>query len=497
MLIFRNWIVLFFLVFLTVPVVSSLTIPSGIPDPYFIIEHYQPDKTWNGTTLFADYHIKGRVRIVEVNMLGEMVWQYMLPDDLQQYTGWGFDVELLPNNNVLFLLPRNGVYEINRDGTVVWSYKDTKVSHDADRLPNGNTLINFGGNDTKEDAQVKEVNPSGQVVWSWHAKDVFDIEPYASIQKEGWTHANAVERLPNGNTLVDLRNFNITVEVNPEGKIVWQYDWTKLGANPHEPTLLPNGNLLISLSPHPWQEVEIDRITGKVVWQYTWIPDRMGQGGLRDADRLPNGNTLVNAGNKIVEITPDKEVVWQLRVQGLRGEIMTLGRQLYKSERIGYMDPTFSITSPQSGGCSSKEIEIAIQYSDVDLDSIWYRISDRTNNTWVTDNVTYVRNKWKNAITFEGKEIGQNKVTLEQGDYTLHVWASSNGWGDENLYTPKKIITVEKIVNFYVASDCELSNITPQSSSAQPLPTRSPLSVLVTIVGIVTMYFIIKNKKTT
>jgi hypothetical protein len=474
-------------VLLTVPVVSALTIPTGIPDPDFIIEHYQPGKTWNGTTLFADYHVKGRARIVEVNMNGEIVWQYQLPDSLQQYIGPGFDVELLPNDNILFLLPRNGVYEINRNGTVVWSYKDIKVSHDADRLPNGNTLINFGGNDKKEDAQAKEVNPSGKVVWSWHAKDAFDKEPYSSIQNEGWTHANAVERLPNGNTLVDLRNFNITVEVNPEGKIIWQYDWSALGANPHEPTLLPNGNLLISLFPHPWQEVEIDRITGKVIWQYRWTPDEMGQGTLRDVDRLPNGNTLVNAGNKIVEITPDKEVVWQLRVQGLRvqgatGEISNLDRQLYKSERIGYMDPTFSITSPQNGGCSLKETEIAIQYSDIDLDRIWYRISYRTNNTWVTDNVTYVRNKWKNAITFEGKETGQNKVTLEQGDYTLHVWASSTGWGDENLYVPKKIITAEKIVDFHVASP---SNAIPQSSSAQPLPTRSPLSVLVTIIGIV------------
>jgi hypothetical protein len=42
--------------FLITPVVSAATIPSGTTDPYFIIEKYQPGKTWNGTTLFADNH---------------------------------------------------------------------------------------------------------------------------------------------------------------------------------------------------------------------------------------------------------------------------------------------------------------------------------------------------------------------------------------------------------------------------------------------------------
>lgn len=127
-------------------------LPKGTPDPDITVAIYNSDKAWNGLTLLPDNHKSDRPRIIEVNMLGEIVWQYQLPDYLKQYTNPGFDVELLSNNNILFLLPRSGVYEINRNGTIVWSYKDTKVSHDADRLPNGNTLVVFGNMDSTNDA---------------------------------------------------------------------------------------------------------------------------------------------------------------------------------------------------------------------------------------------------------------------------------------------------------------------------------------------------------
>ena len=64
------------------------------------------------------------------------------------------------------------------------------------------------------------MTPVGEIVWSWYAKDEYDVAPYADIDDEGWTHANAVTRLSNGNTLVSLRNFNLTVEVDPDGDVV-------------------------------------------------------------------------------------------------------------------------------------------------------------------------------------------------------------------------------------------------------------------------------------
>jgi hypothetical protein len=461
--------------FIIVSVASASYIPSGTPDPDFVVDIYKPDMTWNGTTLFADYHTTDNVRIVEVNMNGEIVWQYAIPDNLKRYTNPGFDVQLLPNDHIMFLLPGKGVYEIDRNGNVLWSYLDPqgKASHDFKRLPNGNTLINRGNEDTKDTAQAIEVDPQGKIVWQWFAKSEYDKQPYSSIYREGWTHVNAVTRLPNGNTLINMRNFNITAEVNPEGAVVWQYDWSPIGQNPHEPELLPNGNILVNLHPQPILVAEVNPKTSESVWRYKIRGTPTFHPETRDADRLPNGNTLMNSGVSLIEVTPAKEVVWQLTVKSLMEMPTTKeihGLYLYKSERIGYMDPQFSILSPQQGKCFPKETDISISYSDVDLNHIWYRIYDNNGNKWVTDNITYVRNKWANAITFAGKETGQEKVTLGNGDYTLHVWASSNGWGDENLYVPKKVITIEKTVDFKVTSDCAI----PQSIYSTSVSGTSP-----------------------
>ena len=114
-------------------------------------------------------------------MLGEVIWQYVLPEDFKPYTNPGPDVELLSNGNILFVLPGKGVVEINRSGDVVWSHMDAKISHDADRLPNGNTLYAYGNRDETEDAQAKEVTTLGEFVWAWYAKEDFNKEPYRDM----------------------------------------------------------------------------------------------------------------------------------------------------------------------------------------------------------------------------------------------------------------------------------------------------------------------------
>ncbi len=311
---------------------------TGVVDPDIVVDIYDPEKAYNGTTLFPDIHDSDEPRVIEVNMEGEIVWEYVLPDHLKQYTNPGFDAELLANDNVLVVLPRNGIYEIDRDGNVVWEHLDEKVSHDADRLPNGNTVYVYGNDDGIDDAQVKEVNPEGEIVWEWYAKDHFYRNPYLDIYLQGWTHTNAVTRLSNGNTLISLRNFYLTVEVNPEGEVVWSFDWSVFGedVDPHEPEILPNNNLLIAL-PHdsPYQAVEIDRDTGETVWTFSMPRLR----STRDADRLPNGNTLLvgvlthEDESTIIEVTPDGEIVWQLGAKS-----SPVGRNpgwFYKAQRIG------------------------------------------------------------------------------------------------------------------------------------------------------------------
>ena len=323
--------------------VSSLTMtpvlmPRGTEVPDFHVDVYQSDMVWAGTTLLRDHHNPERPRIIEINMLGEIVWEYILPQNLQQYTNPGFDVEPLSNGNILFVLPRKGVYEINRDGKIVWSYLTGKISHDADRLPNGNTIFAFGAYDGKSDAQVTEINQKGEIIWSWHAKDYFDKPPYQNVSIEGWTHTNAVTRLSNGHTLISPRNFHVVVEVDPQGAVVRLIGEGILKAQ-HDPEILANGNMLLAnhgelLKPRkPHRAIEIDSETGNIVWQSQGFPKKAQP--VRDADRLPNGNTLITGTTEIVEVTQELEVVWKLVLSTQNIDEANLrARGFYKAERI-------------------------------------------------------------------------------------------------------------------------------------------------------------------
>ncbi|NYZ77890.1 aryl-sulfate sulfotransferase [Candidatus Micrarchaeota archaeon] len=333
---------------------TEVRMPRGIKDANLAVEVYASDKVFPGTTLFSNIHDAQKPRIVEVNMLGEVVWEYVLPENLKRYVNPGFDASRLSNNNVLFVLPLKGVYEVNRNGAIVWSYLDAKVSHDADRLANGNTLVVWGGADGKDDAQVKEISPEGKVVWSWCAKDYYNKAPYDTINRENsWTHANAATRLSNGNTLISLRNFQLTIEVAPNGSIVWSHDWSSFGnsVDPHDPELLSNDNLLVCLPPidAPYPAVEINRTTGKTVWTYS----KPGLMSSRDCDRLPNGNTMIVTVNtniprdesngekvwesQVIEVTPSGEIVWQLSLKNAPSTRSP--GWLYKAERIPAESP--------------------------------------------------------------------------------------------------------------------------------------------------------------
>ncbi|MFC1958430.1 hypothetical protein ACFLV6_00700 [Chloroflexota bacterium] len=58
-------------------VVPTLTpMPRGTVDPDIHVDIYHSDSVWPGTTLLPDNHNLDRPRVIEVNMLGEIVWEY-------------------------------------------------------------------------------------------------------------------------------------------------------------------------------------------------------------------------------------------------------------------------------------------------------------------------------------------------------------------------------------------------------------------------------------
>ena len=122
-------------------------------------------------------------------------------------------------------------------------------------------------------------------------------------------------KLPNGNYLVPQLLDKVVCEYTPQGKIVWEAhtpNW------PFTAIRLAEGHTLITCT-HGDLVIEVDK-EGKTVWQITNadlpnapIHDACG------AQRLPNGNTVFTSYGangptdiKLLEVTPDKKIVWTL-----------------------------------------------------------------------------------------------------------------------------------------------------------------------------------------
>jgi len=137
-----------------------------------------------------------------------------------------------------------------------------------------------------------------------------------------WTHGNAFVELADGNLLVSFRNISAIIKIERRtGEIIW-----KLGAPPlsaqHAPTPLSNGNILIfDNGPHRLDQVftfsrviEVNPATKEIVWKYQEpVPWNFYSPYISNAQRLPNGNTLINEGvfGRFFEVTSEGDVVWE------------------------------------------------------------------------------------------------------------------------------------------------------------------------------------------
>ena len=303
------------------------------------ITHLEQSRVFAGTTLLADMSDPSEPKVVEVDFDGTVLWKFTPPRSM---SGDILDAAKLANGNVLITVRDSGIYEIRRDGRVVWGHEDSGASHDADRLPNGNTLYNRGWQDKGDDV-VREIDPEGKIVWAWTGLADYDREPFEDIDVHGWMHVNSVSRLANGNTLVSMRNFNTVAEGGQNGRVVRSCTFRGKarrsglktrgeikGQRNHEPEILKNGNMLLALR-RPNRFVEFNLETQEIVWSWKHPDGNSELRTNREANRLPNGNTLGSAGNKLIEIAPDGTIVWQM----LAPSGSDNHRKFHKAIRIG------------------------------------------------------------------------------------------------------------------------------------------------------------------
>ncbi|HEX8911771.1 MAG TPA: hypothetical protein VF796_05385 [Humisphaera sp.] len=230
---------------------------------------------------------------------GKVVWAYD--------TGKGGeldDVWMMSNGHVLFSR-QDYAAEVTPEKKEVWRFDCPpgteihslqpvgldKVMLVQNAVPNPHVLIvdkKTGRTEADKTLPVKNANPhapfrrgrlTAQGTFLMAFTSGRTVE-YDRDMKEVWTYALpsgwAAVRLRNGNTLLTAERQQLTREVDPQGKTVWEFDLTKD---------VPAG-----------------------------IDFRQTQ----SCTRLANGNTIIcsrggpKKGCQLIEVTPDKKVVWVL-----------------------------------------------------------------------------------------------------------------------------------------------------------------------------------------
>ena len=250
--------------------------------------------------LIGDYSAKA---LALVNEKGDIEWQTPIRNI--------HDAAKLPNGNILFQTDWTEIVEMTPDHKIVWKYDAAKQNgnegkrvevHAFQRLATGHTMIVESG-----PARIIEVDADGKI----HKQVALKVE-----HQNPHTDTRLVRKLDNGNYLVAHEGDNKVVrEYDGDGKIVWEY---KTGTKVYSAIRLKNGNTLIGMGDgHRVIEVNKD---GKTVWS---VEEKELPGitlaWVTMVVRLSNGNTLIvncHGGEnnpQLVEVDPDKKVVWTFK----------------------------------------------------------------------------------------------------------------------------------------------------------------------------------------
>ena len=250
--------------------------------------------------------------------------------------------------------------------------------HDVWRKDNGNTLLicreavpeeylkqvqnPLWQNQTICGDTILEVDAGGDVVWEWNSHGHLDINHYRLVASPGWfagpdnstvvdwTHVNTVRDLPQnkwydqgderfrpGNVMISPRQLDTVYIIDRSTKeIVWEYGGDYFGglSGQHEPYMIAKGfpgegNVMIfDNGASPWKDLghagmsyvlEVNPMTKDLVWVYD-DNQRFHSAYTSSAQRLVNGNTLICEAvtQRVFEVTPDKETVWEYIGSGCR-----------------------------------------------------------------------------------------------------------------------------------------------------------------------------------
>ena len=263
--------------------------------------------------------------IYEVNLDGLVTWKYQIPDQYQQKGNMrkGADIEWInKSDHFLFVVPEGGIYEVNRKKEIVWSYETDLVSHDADRLPNGNTIF-VNAWDRKEDYQVVEITNDGKKIFKWKISDSGvscahkTADCYRPKRKGGppgdYTHVNAVQKFEDGSFLVSLRNLHKVVLIDKSLKVIERHRSVRAVHDPR----FEDGKLIAIARKQGLISRERKPTSTKEDNSYIFRYRNQGYTFLRTNERISDDLILLTDSKHLLMFDQNsKEIVWKLELSG-------------------------------------------------------------------------------------------------------------------------------------------------------------------------------------
>lgn len=335
----------------------------------------KPDKTFDGFTLCSA--APGAV-VSLINMRGDVVHHWDVPfnniwPDPPHVSGpmnegaiSCFDCRVYPNGDLLVvfdgvgrIVNGFGLVKVDKSSNVLWKYS-ANAHHDVEVGEDG-TIYAITQKLVKEAVHGLDFLPvpyvtdslvllsaDGNEFKSFPILEALQSSPYSPLlsclerpqgtrialgaaddeKRRDVLHTNhamplsrkLAPRFPQfkpGQVLLSLRNLDTLAVLDPAtGAVAWAARGPWKGQ--HDAQFLDNGHLLIydNLgSPLGTRVLEYDPKTQAFPWTYRgdFVSADRGM-----AQRLPNGNTLVvdTDGSQMLEVTPDKELVWSCLVNG-------------------------------------------------------------------------------------------------------------------------------------------------------------------------------------
>ena len=272
---------------------------------------------------------------------------------------------LLPNGDLIADYEGNGdtpygyaLVKLDKDSNVIWTYFG-RTHHDFDIGPDGRIYALVHGFVDKPDSYFQNLATprllDSLVVLSPDGKEEQRISLFDAIASSRWQqlihtvsfyavadplHANDVDFITDemarnfsygkaGQVLVSFRELGaIGVLDLPTRTLVWGARGSWLGQ--HDPDILPNGNILMfdnyggfrrQYAQRTSRIIEVDPSNDQIVWRYAGTQENPLGSLIRGGqERLQNGNTLIteSSGGRILEVTPDGQIVWQF-INPVRG----------------------------------------------------------------------------------------------------------------------------------------------------------------------------------